>query len=84
MMLFQLKENREDEVFTANLGNTAFQFYSYLAYAVVVDYGRDQNNTLSLLFSTYSPFPGHPIYATRVLAVALSYLHVGGRTPTVL
>jgi hypothetical protein len=27
---------------------------------------------------------GVEIYATKVLAVALSYLQVGGRTPTVL
>ncbi len=40
-----------------------------------------------------TPMPAHPplreyhhlnLYATNVLAVALSYLHVGGRAPTVL
>jgi len=36
-----------------------------------------------------NPYPNSPVefiivYETKVLAVALSYLHVGGRTPTVL
>ena len=36
------------------------------------------NNTIRLMFSNLVNLA----YATNVLAVALSYLHVGGRTPT--